>query len=105
MSLPAGLPPLPPDYWEYLGAHSGGGRVGGSELYAAPQDPGTKLGRQGDENFQECVLIGRRNVGHHLVLRLERGAWRYSIVNGGAGSVVHDFGSMLALVAYLREDG
>lgn len=104
MSLPAGLPPLPADYWEYLGAHSGGERVGVSELYASPQDPGTRLGRQGDENFPECVLIGRRNFGHHLVLRLERGAWRYAIVDGAAWSVVHEFDSMLALVAYLRQD-
>ncbi|MFO1305670.1 MAG: hypothetical protein U1F54_18230 [Burkholderiales bacterium] len=100
---------LPADYADYIARHPADHAVGRSVVYGGPLDPGERLGRQGDENFRDSVLIGHRD-SMKIILWLDEGAadaaaaWRYRLATGAEWSVVAEYPSLDALLAALRAE-
>lgn len=99
----------PADYTDYIRRHPVDHVVGRSVIYGFPVDPGERLGRQGDENFVNSVLIGAREptkliLRYDPVARPGTGAWCYGIVNGAEWAVVAEFSTLAGLLAHLRRE-
>jgi hypothetical protein len=107
---PNGAPDFPADYLAYLKSMRGDECLPAGVLFCEPRDPGTTLGRQGDENFPCSVLVGRRQDLHLVVLTFDSKrvghprVWRYCIVAGAEWDVVVEFQSFAELRDFLRNE-
>jgi len=97
---PSDLPPLPADYVAYIKPLRTDQKFAAGVMYAAPRDPGSVLGRAGDENFQRSVLIGTRH-SQHIALTFENDRWTYAIVNYSERPI-QAFDSLAQLLAIMR---
>ena len=99
-SAPSHLPPLPADYVAYLRRLRKDQQFARGVLFTEPRDPGSVLGRAGDENFQRSVVIGRR-YSQHLVLTFEDDRWTYRVTNLSERAVM-SFDSLEQLLGVMR---
>ena len=97
---PSDLPPLPADYAAFIRSLRADRHFAAGVLFAEPRDPGSVLGRAGDENFQRSVVIGRR-YSQHLVLTFENDRWTYGIANTSERPVMA-FDTLDQLLAVMR---
>lgn len=110
VTLPNGAESYPEDYDQFLVGLNEAVRFPQALLFPAPQDPGTALGRQGNENFVYSVLIGTRSDGLFLILKYDSKnaygpkSWSYCIVNGAEWNEVVSFSTLAELIHYLETE-
>lgn len=99
---------FPADYLAYIQPMTSDRQFPMTHLFSEPKDPGMALGRQGDENFQESVLIGYRTDQLFPILKYSSKqayaprVWQYCIVSGAEWNVCMEFDTFAQMIAYFE---
>lgn len=107
---PNEAPAFPADYLVYVATLTCNRILPATELFTEPRDPAMALGRQGDENFRDSVLIGCRQDGLFMVLKYASRTnyspkvWQYCIVGGAEWDVAMEYPSFSEMLHYLETE-